>query len=349
MLKIYLVDDEQMIIDELLEIVDWEKIGYTVCGFSNDSRTALEETNLLRPDVIICDINMGELNGLKMIGQVLQKYPETGVIFLTAYDNFGYAVEAVNLHALAYLMKPVRTEELVRVLKEYRSRRCQRVFFKFMEFALTGRADEEEIKKAEKESREYGFVRSEEKYCFIVCGDGIDVPEEAIVSRSAEGRTLILMRGDAFDESLFSGADCCAGTGFYGRENFFRYASEAVREYDGRQQAGLSETEVIAALKQMLEDMAQNYGDKISLKKYADQYHYNTSYLSEQFKAYVGMNFIDYLVKTRLEKAKILMRDPQMSMMEIAERVGYEDYSHFSKLFKKHERYSPVEYRKNFC
>lgn len=61
------------------------------------------------------------------------------------------------------------------------------------------------------------------------------------------------------------------------------------------------------------------------------------------------MNFIDYLVKTRLEKAKILMRDPQMSMMEIAERVGYEDYSHFSKLFKKHERYSPVEYRKNFC
>ena len=123
----------------------------------------------------------------------------------------------------------------------------------------------------------------------------------------------------------------------------------AVREYDGRQQAGLSETEVIAALKQMLEDMAQNYGDKISLKKYADQYHYNTSYLSEQFKAYVGMNFIDYLVKTRLEKAKILMRDPQMSMMEIAERVGYEDYSHFSKLFKKHERYSPVEYRKNFC
>ena len=82
---------------------------------------------------------------------------------------------------------------------------------------------------------------------------------------------------------------------------------------------------------------------------YAGKYHYNTSYLSEQFKAYVGMTFIDYLVKTRFEKAKVLMRDSDMSMNEIAERVGYEDYSHFSKLFKKHEGYSPVEYRKNFC
>ena len=60
-------------------------------------------------------------------------------------------------------------------------------------------------------------------------------------------------------------------------------------------------------------------------------------------------DLLAYFLDETLEKAKILMRDPQMSMMEIAERVGYEDYSHFSKLFKKHERYSPVEYRKNFC
>lgn len=349
MLKIYLVDDEQMIIDELLEIVDWEKIGYTVCGFSNDSRTALEETNKLRPDVIICDINMGELNGLKMIGQVLQKYPETGVIFLTAYDNFGYAVEAVSLHALAYLMKPVRIEELARVLKDFRRRRFQNVFSRMMEFALIGGASDRDIRKAEKDIRENDLLSFREKYFFVVCGEEAALPPEAIAHCRGEGKLLLLMEEKTADVSLFSGRIHYIGRKFCGGENIFRHARESVQEYENAARSRFSETEVVVVLKQMLEDIEQNYGNKISLSMYAGKYHYNTSYLSEQFKAYVGMTFIDYLVKTRFEKAKVLMRDSDMSMNEIAERVGYEDYSHFSKLFKKHEGYSPVEYRKNFC
>ena len=51
MIKTYLVDDEQVIIDELLKIVDWEGSGYTVCGYANDSKTALKEIEKLRLDV----------------------------------------------------------------------------------------------------------------------------------------------------------------------------------------------------------------------------------------------------------------------------------------------------------
>ena len=47
MIKTYLVDDEQVIIDELLKIVDWEGSGYTVCGYANDSKTALKEIEKL--------------------------------------------------------------------------------------------------------------------------------------------------------------------------------------------------------------------------------------------------------------------------------------------------------------
>ena len=61
------------------------------------------------------------------------------------------------------------------------------------------------------------------------------------------------------------------------------------------------------------------------------------------------MNFIDYVIKVRLEKAKQFMRDKSLSMNEIAYKLGYDDYSHFSKIFKKHEGMSPADYRKNYC
>jgi putative uncharacterized protein (fragment) len=348
MIKTYLVDDEQVIIDELLKIVDWEGNGYTVCGYANDSKTALKEIEKLRPMMIVCDISMNGMNGLQLISEVLKVYPEMGVIFLTAYDNFEYAVEAIRLHVAAYLMKPVQTKELVKVLKEFRQKCFRPLFDKFMGLALSGRADEAVIKSAEKACWEYGFIRAGKEYVFAVCGAEREVAQEPIAAYTENGRTLILMeKSDAPKEDI-------SGTIFFGKpfrneNNFFRYAKEAVKRYEEARAAFNEETEVKAVLKQMLEDISVEYAEKISLQSYAVKYHYNTSYLSEQFKAYAGVNFIDYLVRTRFEKAKELMKDEKLSMNDVAMMVGYEDYSHFSKLFKKHEGYSPVEYRKNFC
>ena len=72
MIKTYLVDDEQVIIDELLKIVDWEGSGYTVCGYQNDSKTALKAIEKLRPMMIVCDISMNGMNGLQLISEVFK-------------------------------------------------------------------------------------------------------------------------------------------------------------------------------------------------------------------------------------------------------------------------------------
>ncbi len=182
MIKTYLVDDEQVIIDELLKIVDWEGSGYTVCGYANDSKTALKEIEKLRPMMIVCDISMNGMNGLQLISEVLKVYPEMGVIFLTAYDNFEYAVEAIRLHVAAYLMKPVQTKELVKVLKEFRQKCFRPLFDKFMGLALSGRADEAVIKSAEKACWEYGFIRAGKEYVFAVCGAEREVAQEPIAA-----------------------------------------------------------------------------------------------------------------------------------------------------------------------
>lgn len=87
-----------------------------------------------------------------------------------------------------------------------------------------------------------------------------------------------------------------------------------------------------------------NYMKDISLEYCADQIHISPYTLSRGFKQITGLNFVDYLMNIRLEKAKQLLRDTDMKISEVAENVGYQ-HSYFNRLFKKHESITPSQYR----
>ena len=91
----------------------------------------------------------------------------------------------------------------------------------------------------------------------------------------------------------------------------------------------------------------EHYMNPIQLGNLALVVHVSQSYLSNRFKRETGMNFTQYLMKYRMEKAKELLRTTTDSCKVIAESVGYPDYPQFSKMFKKQEGMSPAEYQKN--
>jgi two component transcriptional regulator len=68
--------------------------------------------------------------------------------------------------------------------------------------------------------------------------------------------------------------------------------------------------------------------------------------LSTLFKERTGKNFSDYVIEMRIEEAKRLLRQPALSMSDIAERIGYADARHFSKVFQKMVGVKPTAYRK---
>ena len=90
----------------------------------------------------------------------------------------------------------------------------------------------------------------------------------------------------------------------------------------------------------------KHYMEKISLKDVANYSGYSIYYFSKIFKKYTKYNFSTYLNMIRIEEAKLLMSNHQLSIKEISERVGYEDFSYFSKVFKTYEGIVPSEYRK---
>lgn len=61
------------------------------------------------------------------------------------------------------------------------------------------------------------------------------------------------------------------------------------------------------------------------------------------------MNLSDFLARIRIEKAKLLLHNPQLRISQIAEMVGYQDEKYFSKVFKKQEGRTPNEFRKDLA
>lgn len=87
------------------------------------------------------------------------------------------------------------------------------------------------------------------------------------------------------------------------------------------------------------------YAEDISLQSVASQINVNASYLSRIFKQETGENFTTYLTKVRIEKAKHYLQSGRLRVYEVADRVGYHNYTYFSKIFKKVVGLSPEDYR----
>lgn len=96
----------------------------------------------------------------------------------------------------------------------------------------------------------------------------------------------------------------------------------------------------------VLEYIDENYSDKnLSLLLVADYFKMSNSYLSRFFKDHTGYNFIDYLSRVRIQKAKDLMENDEASITDIADMVGYNSANSFIRAFKKYESVTPGQFK----
>ncbi|MGC8502017.1 LytR/AlgR family response regulator transcription factor [Desulfurella sp.] len=113
MLKALIVEDEQPAIDELSYLLglfnDIEIVGYAQNGIEG-----LKLAKNLKPNVVLIDINIPKINGLELLKMLENQ--NIAIIFTTAYDN--YAVEAFELNAIDYLLKPISASRLQKALEK---------------------------------------------------------------------------------------------------------------------------------------------------------------------------------------------------------------------------------------
>jgi AraC-like DNA-binding protein len=89
----------------------------------------------------------------------------------------------------------------------------------------------------------------------------------------------------------------------------------------------------------------EHSNDELSLTQVAKAVNINPNHLSEKFKQVTGINFVDYVARTRFEKARVLLHDVDLRVSEIAFATGFQSLSQFNRVFKKLAGESPTQYR----
>lgn len=110
-LRVLLVDDEIMIREGFKKLFDWEAHECVIVGEAADGMEAITKIDEEQPDIVIMDINIPIINGLKVIQLSRVKYPSMAFVIVSGYDDFSYCREALRLQITDYILKPVNCEE----------------------------------------------------------------------------------------------------------------------------------------------------------------------------------------------------------------------------------------------
>lgn len=115
-IRLLLVDDQRLMRDGLRTLMELEE-DLAVVGEAENGQIALELYEILLPDVILMDIRMPVMDGVKATQQLIERWPDARVIILTTFDDDEYVFEGLRGGAMGYLLKAVSAEELAAAIR----------------------------------------------------------------------------------------------------------------------------------------------------------------------------------------------------------------------------------------
>jgi Response regulator containing a CheY-like receiver domain and an HTH DNA-binding domain len=115
-IRILLVDDHKLVREGTHQLLD-EVSDFSVIGEAADGLEALELIERLRPEVVVMDVRMPRLNGIEATHQIKEKYPETEILILSAYEDDCYVFPLLEAGANGYLLKTASGKELEQAIR----------------------------------------------------------------------------------------------------------------------------------------------------------------------------------------------------------------------------------------
>lgn len=275
MYKVIIVDDEPVIVEGLQKGIEWSNWNCEIVGTAGNGVDGLRLVRELKPDMLISDISMTNMDGLTMVAAIKSEYPEIEVCLLTGFRNFEYAQQAIKLGVTRFLLKPSKFDELEEAIEAMTNNLKSR-----------GELGEE--------------IESDDIW-------DLNVPEEKYL----------------FEKFIKNRPTTDENTG------------EKIKFTDANGYI----------VKSAILYMYENYKLKIGLLDVAEQCFVSNWHLSKLLNKYAGKGFFEILNTIRLDKAKELLDNTTLKIQAISEMVGFQDVTHFSRIFKNFEGVSPKEYR----
>lgn len=457
MYKILIADDEIRVLKFLQTSIPWTELGLELSASASDGAEALRLAIALKPDIVITDIRMPEVNGLDFCRKLHDINPNIQVIIISAFADFEYAKQAIQLHTLGYCLKPIDPNEMITYLRSAIRNLKQ-------ETGLNGDDLLDSIEENDDErtseilqylglnsdtvhiavsvgtknisallEADLAFKIGKHKYLYLSaepfqeeaayemicyapekCGVGIfpdPVPCSQLNSavsttelmahqffindcptfcKSLVTSPLIESLHSQLTEALSSAANLkqfidrlltanlsmifnlksayklyheirssdyfSAQEEDYYTMNHYEYfalkfncfadaltsLSESIDTLPLAQNAPKASSS--SSFMKIIRYLNENYEKDITLKSLSDIFYLNSSYISQLIKNETGITYSQYLTELRIKKAKQLLKTTDMSLNQISEAVGFNDYFYFIKQFKKIVGVTPGKY-----
>ena len=111
-MNVLIADDEQLVLEGLKCIIDWEDCGFTLCGTAVNGQDALDKILSLVPDLVLLDIRMPKMNGIEVVQAAVEAGFSGKFIILSGVSDFKLAQTAMRYGVDFYLAKPIDEDEL---------------------------------------------------------------------------------------------------------------------------------------------------------------------------------------------------------------------------------------------
>ena len=380
MYKVFLVEDEIVVREGIRNSIPWEKIQYTLAGEATDGEIALPMIQDTKPDILITDIRMPFMDGLALSRIVKKTLPWIKIIILSGHDEFEYAREAISIGVDEYLLKPVSVQEMLNAMEKLARRIDEEKEAVLSITDLKARIrpvhdqvhDKEESVKSDSGNGTFDpagllsidgdIFYTRLKYASKKDIDAIVKEYKTMLGNSWGENPMIIYF--LFGEIIVSASKIVESFGGDIRKIIpFKLNQENIQEIIDSPE--IFSEKVKALLSALIEFRDSNTGGryqsvivkareyidsnfnsaKISLYSTAAHVGISPNHLSTVFTQETGENFIEYLTKVRIERAKLLLKTTAMRSIDIAAETGFSDPHYFSYIFKKNTGLSPREYR----
>ncbi|MFB9327056.1 response regulator [Paenibacillus aurantiacus] len=118
MYTVLIIDDEEHVREAIRILGDWEGLGVLQIVEAADGRSALDMIAARKPDVVMVDMKMPEMNGVEFLRQAERDHPDLLTIVISGYDDFEFTRQAIRSKVADYLLKPVNRADLNQALRK---------------------------------------------------------------------------------------------------------------------------------------------------------------------------------------------------------------------------------------
>lgn len=315
--------------------------------------------------LVISDVKMPGEDGLQCLQFIRDQALNCEVVLLSGYDDYALIHHALKLKAYDYILKPVHIDSFLRLIREilarldgrqFRTAECGGLrpaaasdvpYFDLpVEHALSAPDLEALLERFAGGMQTMSGAETEQALtAFFQGNDGSVWDREktkcALVRRMYQLMERIPAMIHIVADSKLTDYDAVSAiknlptcSQLQARLLIIvRHYLEELRKTEEKRDLYL-----IAKVK---EHIAAHYMDELTLSQIAGELHMNAHYLSAQFKQWNGSTFREYLRMERISRAQQMIQSGTMKLFEIAERVGYQNASHFNRAFKEVTGVSP--------